>query len=91
MMDDRRPVPPQPNGRNTDAEAGGRSRLGRVFGPSWLVALAIVAVLVFALRRYAPLGPIGALLLLTVVWFCVLVVMLRWRMPSPRPEDAGPR
>ncbi len=62
-----------------------------MFGPSWLIALAVVAVLMLTLRRFVPLGPMGALLMLAVVWFVVLVVMLRWRISSSRPEDAGPR
>lgn len=90
-MDERRPAPPQPNTRDAAAEGGGRSRLGRAFGPSWLVALAVVAVLTIALRRFVPFGPLGALLLLAVVWFVVLVVMLRWRMPAPRPDEARRR
>lgn len=90
-MDERRPAGSQSREQSGGEGAAGRSRLGRVFGPSWLVALALVAVLLLALRRFVPLGPVGAVLLLAVVWFVVLVVMLRWRLPASSPNDAGPR
>ncbi len=89
-MDERRPATPYADAGDLDRREG-RSRLGRVFGPSWLVALAVVAVLLFALRRFVPFGPVGALILLAVVWFVVLVVMMRWRIPATRPEQTGRR
>ena len=88
MSDPRRPRPvPSPDaGPPARAE---RSRLGRAFGPSLLIALAVVLVVLLTLGRVVPIGPIGALVVLAVAWFASFAAMLRWRAPSSR--SAGPR
>jgi hypothetical protein len=63
-----------------------RSRLGRAFGPSLLIALTVVLVVLLTVGRVVPVGPVGALATFVLAWFAALVVMLRWRVPAP-PRD----
>lgn len=65
------------------------SNLQRSVGPSCLLGLVITALLVVIIRRYVRL-PLPALLLLTfVVWWAVLVVLVRLsRGPSDDEFDA---
>jgi len=55
------------------------TQLERSFGPSCLLSLIIVFLLLVILRRYLQLPWVMLLLLVVVVWFGVLMLLVRWR------------
>ena len=55
------------------------TQLERSFGPSCLLSLIIVFLLLVILRRYLQLPWAMLLLLVAAVWFGVLILLVRWR------------
>lgn len=55
------------------------TQLERSFGPSCLLSLIIVFLLAVAIRRFVQVGWVGFGVLLLVVWFGVLMLLVRWR------------
>ncbi len=55
------------------------TQLERSFGPSCLLSLIIVLLLVVVLKRYLQLPWTMLLVLVAVVWFGVLMLLVRWR------------
>lgn len=63
------------------------THLERSLGPSCLLSLIMVFLLLVAFRRLLQL-PIPALLLgAGVVWVLILTLLVRWRPPRPVDED----
>lgn len=89
---------PEPTERSPDPDLIDRfpvvtrttSQLERSFGPSCLLSMVIVLLIVLVLKRYMQL-PWTALALLTMaVWFAVLVLLVRWR-PDQVEDDVTQR
>ncbi|MDP9366301.1 MAG: hypothetical protein M3Q10_19110 [Chloroflexota bacterium] len=55
------------------------TQLERSVGPSCLLSLIIVFLLALVLRRFVGIGFLGFGVLLLVVWFGVLLLLVRWR------------
>ena len=51
----------------------------RSFGPSCLLSMIIVLLLVIVFKRFLQLSWIGIGLLTLVIWFGVLLLLVRWR------------
>ncbi len=67
------------------------SQLERSFGPSCLLSMVIVLLVVLLLKRYMQL-PWTALVLLTLgIWFAVLVLLVRWRPDRVNEDDPSNR
>ena len=62
------------------------TQLERSFGPSCLLSLIIVFLLLVILRRYLQLPWTMLLLLVVATWFGVLMLLVRWR-PDVIVED----
>lgn len=63
------------------------TQLERSFGPSCLLSLVIVFLLVVVLKRYLQLPWITLLILVAVVWFLVLLLLVRWRPDIVTEEE----
>ncbi len=61
------------------------SNLERSFRPSCLISLIITAILVILIRRYAKIPFTGMAVLTVVIWWGVLVILVR--MSGPNIED----
>ena len=59
----------------------------RSFGPSCLLSLIIVLLLVLVLKRFMHLSWIGLGGLSAAVWFGVLVLLVRWRPDRVADDD----
>ncbi|MDQ2682398.1 MAG: hypothetical protein M3Y37_02615, partial [Chloroflexota bacterium] len=66
----------------------GVTRLQRVFGPSCLVSLIILAILMITFRRWVHLPPVGMFALAIIVWMLVLGFMVRFRNRFPDGPDS---
>ena len=55
------------------------TQLERSFGPSCLLSLIIVFLLVVILKRYMQLPWMMLFILVGVIWFLVLTLLVRWR------------
>lgn len=55
------------------------TQLERSFGPSCLLSLIIVFLLVVILKRYMQLPWMMLIILVGVMWFLVLTLLVRWR------------
>ncbi len=67
------------------------SRFEQTFGPSCLLSLIIVFLLLLVIRRFAPLTVIGVGAITVLVWFGVFSLLLRWRLgaaSNPAEPDA---
>jgi predicted RND superfamily exporter protein len=58
------------------------SNLERSFRPSCLISLIITAILVILIRRYIKLPIAGMVIMTFVIWWAVLVVMVRLSGPN---------
>lgn len=63
------------------------TQLERSFGPSCLLSLIIVFLLLVILRRYLQLPWTILLLLVVATWFGVLMLLVRWRPDVIVEED----
>ena len=61
--------------------------LERSFGPSCLLSLVIVFLLLVILRRYVRFGWIGTGVLALVVWYAVFALLVRWRPDRFQDEE----
>ena len=86
-----RPRPqPEPEADLIEAiPAVGRAttQLERSFGPSCLLSLVIVLLLTLLLKRYMGLSWTGLACITGVVWFGVLMLLVRWRPDRVLDED----
>ena len=89
-MSDSRLTRPAPSPDAAPSGRAERSRLGRAFGSSLLIALALVLAVLLTVGRLVPIGPIGALVVLALAWFAAFAAMLRWRAPSSRNAEPRP-
>lgn len=87
-MDQREPLPKiRPEREDDDHDlidaipgaARATSQFERSFGPSCLLSMIIVLLLVIVFKRFLQLSWIGIGLLTLVVWFGVLLLLVRWR------------
>jgi len=85
-----RPQPqPDPDADLIDAiPVVGRAttQLERSFGPSCLLSLIIVFLLALVLKRYLSLSWTGLGCITGVIWFGILMLLVRWR-PDRIPDD----
>lgn len=63
------------------------TQLERSFGPSCLLSLIIVFLLVVVLKRYMQLPWITLIILVGVTWFLVLLLLVRWRPDIVTEEE----
>ena len=63
------------------------TQLERSFGPSCLLSLIIVFLLVVVMKRYLQLPWTMLLVLVALVWFGVLMLLVRWRPDVVVEED----
>ena len=63
------------------------TQLERSFGPSCLLSLIIVFLLVVVLKRYMQLPWMTMFILVAVIWFLVLMLLVRWRPDIVTEED----
>ncbi len=63
------------------------TQLERSFGPSCLLSLIIVFLLLVVLKRYLQLPWTMLLVLVAVVWFSVLMLLVRWRSDVVVEDD----
>lgn len=67
------------------------TQLERSFGPSCLLSMVIVLLIVLLLKRYMQL-PWTALAFLTLgIWLAVLVLLVRWRPDRVTEDDPSQR
>ncbi|MDQ3468120.1 MAG: hypothetical protein M3411_07790 [Chloroflexota bacterium] len=59
----------------------------RSFGPSCLLSLIIVFLLVVVLKRFLHLSWVGLGLITVVIWIGVLLLLVRWRPDRVIDED----
>lgn len=81
---------PDPDADLLDAiPAVGRatSQLERSFGPSCLLSLIIVFLLALVLKRFMNLSWIGLGCITGVIWFGVLMLLIRWRPDRVLDEE----
>ena len=55
------------------------TQLERSFGPSCLLSLVIVFLLIVVLKRYIQVSWISLAILTALIWFGVLTLLVRWR------------
>lgn len=55
------------------------TQLERSFGPSCLLSMVIVLLIVLLLKRYVQLPWAGLACLTVGIWFAVLLLLVRWR------------
>ncbi|MGH2560117.1 MAG: hypothetical protein ACRDJH_13715 [Thermomicrobiales bacterium] len=55
------------------------TQLERSFGPSCLLSLVIVLLLVVLLKRYLQLPWLMLIVLTAIIWLLVLTLLVRWR------------
>ena len=63
------------------------SQIERSFGPSCLLSLVIVFLLLVILRRFIAVGWIGTGILVLVIWYGVFALLIRWRPDRVVDED----
>ena len=63
------------------------TQLERSFGPSCFLSLIIVFLLVVILKRYMQLPWMMLIILVFVIWFLVLMLLVRWRPDIVTEED----
>jgi hypothetical protein len=63
------------------------TQLERSFGPSCLLSLVIVLLVTMLVKRYVGLSWTSLGCLTAVVWFLVLMVLIRWRPDAIVDED----
>jgi hypothetical protein len=63
------------------------TQLERSFGPSCLLSLVIVLLLVMVLKRFMQIGWGALVCLLIFVWLGVLTLLVRWRPDRVIDED----
>lgn len=87
-MDQREPLPQIHTEHHDDDQdlidaipgaARATTQFERSFGPSCLLSMIIVLLLVIVFKRFLQLSWIGIGLLTLVVWFGVLLLLVRWR------------
>lgn len=82
--------PPDPDADLLDAiPVVGRAatRLERSIGPSCLLSLIIVFLLVIILKRYMGFSWTGLACISGVVWFGILLLLVRWRADEVVDDD----
>ena len=88
--------PPEPN--EVESEVGdvfdrhpilGRatSQLEHSLGPSCILSLVIVFLLLAVLRRFVNFGWIGTGILALVIWYAVMSLLVRWPALRSEAED----
>lgn len=63
------------------------TQLERSFGPSCLLSLVIVLLLLMVLKRYMQVSWPVLLFLSAAIWFVVLMLLIRWRPDRVIDED----
>lgn len=63
------------------------TQLERSFGPSCLLSLIIVFLLVVILKRYMQLPWMMLIIFVIVIWFLVLMLLVRWRPDIVTEEE----
>ena len=63
------------------------TQLERSFGPSCLLSLIIVLLLALVLKRFMSLSWTGLGCITGVIWFGVLMLLIRWRPDSVLNEE----
>ena len=66
-----------PLGRATD-------RLERSYGPSCMLSMVVVVLLLLMVRRFLALGWVGTGVFAVILWYAVFAFLIRWR---PRRTD----
>jgi hypothetical protein len=63
------------------------TQLERSFGPSCLLSLVIVLLLVMVLKRYLQLPWLTLFILTGIIWLLVLTLLVRWRPDNVVDDD----
>ena len=63
------------------------TQLERSLGPSCLLSLVIVFLLLVLLRRFVHFGWIGTGILALVIWYAVMTLLVRWRPARLNDEE----
>ncbi len=63
------------------------TQLERSFGPSCLLSLIIVLLLLVILRRYLQIPWTGVVCLVFITWYAILMLLVRWRPDRVVDED----
>ena len=63
------------------------SQIERSFGPSCLLSLVIVLLLLVVLRRFITVGWLGTGILVLVIWYGVFALLIRWRPDRVLDDD----
>lgn len=63
------------------------SRLERSYGPSCMLSMVIVFILLLMVRRFLAVGWVGTGVLALILWYIFFAVLTRWRPGRGRDED----